>query len=402
MLGYSYHTGGESNPVLSQLVEQQSQIISLLTNMVKHTIPTLAPTQMVAQSQQVAQAPTQMVAQSQQVAHVPTQMASQAQVAEANRCSTPTIMELLETTDEELDFINSPSWQSVLSSDKESTSTAAQTPSVNPSLAAYPVTPPMAVDPPVPTRLSVTQLSNPSTPWGTSAHPPAPSNLLTPADLVTQPTSTYSVTPPTQMGSFSMTQSSLPSTPWGMSAHPPSGPSNPADSFTQMTQPMLVNPLAQMSSFSMTQPSLPSAPWGTSAHPPSAPADSVTQVTQPMSANQATILPPPFNTPPKLLPVEQVMSDYPGNDVASLRRLTTALAREAIFGRDSLSRSSLSGKNKTGSLDKQKLDYIKAVVRSRVPTMPAIQFEGIWDKCRSSLSKSCQTLRTTAKKKILG
>ena len=182
--------------------------------MVKHTIPTLAPTQMVAQSQQVAQALTQMVVQSQQVAQVPTQMVSQTQVAEANRCST------------------------VLSSDKESTSTAAQTPTVNPSVAAYSVTPPMAVDTPVPTRLSVTQLSNPSTPWETSAHPPAPSNLLTPADIATQPMSIYSVTPPTQNSSFSMTQPSLPPTPWAwrMSAHPPSAPSNSADSVTQVTQ----------------------------------------------------------------------------------------------------------------------------------------------------------------------
>ena len=30
--------------------------------------------------------------------------------------------------------------------------------------------------------------------------------------------------------------------------------------------------------------------------------------------------PPPFNTPPKLFPVEQVMQDHPGIDVASLAR----------------------------------------------------------------------------------
>ena len=91
--------------------------------------------------------------------------------------------------------------------------------------------------------------------------------------------------------------------------------------------------------------------------------------------------------------------DYPGSDEASLRWLTTALARDAIFGRDALCRSS---KNNTGSLEKHKLDYIKAVVKSRVPNMPEVAFEGIWSKCRGSLSKSCQTLRTTAKKKILG
>ena len=122
---------------------------------------------------------------------------------------------------------------------------------------------------------------------------------------------------------------------------------------------------------------------------------------QPVNAGTQSIVQPPFSTPPKLLPVERVMMDYPGTDEMSLRRLTTALAREAIFGRDALCRSSLSGKNNTGSLEKHKLDYIKAVVKSRVPNMPEITFEGIWSKCRASLSKSCQTLRTTAKKKIL-
>ncbi len=66
--------------------------------------------------------------------------------------------------------------------------------------------------------------------------------------------------------------------------------------------------------------------------------------------------PPPFSTPPKLVPVEQVMKDYPGSDVATLRKLTTALAREAIFGKEELCKSSLSGRNKTGGLNKKKLD----------------------------------------------
>lgn len=121
---------------------------------------------------------------------------------------------------------------------------------------------------------------------------------------------------------------------------------------------------------------------------------------QPAAGTQSSVARPPFSTPPKLLPVERVMMDYPGTDEASLRRLTTALAREAIFGRDALCRSSLSGKNNTGTLEKHKLEYIKAVVKSRVPNMPNVTFEGIWSKCRASLSKSCQTLRTSAKKKI--
>jgi len=43
------------------------------------------------------------------------------------------------------------------------------------------------------------------------------------------------------------------------------------------------------------------------------------------------LIPPPFLTPPKL-PFDKVMSDYPGNDVATLRELAVALEHDAIFG----------------------------------------------------------------------
>ena len=115
----------------------------------------------------------------------------------------------------------------------------------------------------------------------------------------------------------------------------------------------------------------------------------------------ASLVPPPFSTPPKLLQVDDVMKDYPGNDVFTLRRLATALARDAIFGKKALSKSSLSGKNNTGCLEKRKLEYIKTLVRSRVPTMSDVALEELWGKCRSSLSKSCQTFHVAGKKKLL-
>ena len=62
------------------------------------------------------------------------------------------------------------------------------------------------------------------------------------------------------------------------------------------------------------------------------------------------IPPPPVSTPPKLLPVEYVMNNNPGSDLASLRLLTTALARDAIFGREELANKSLSGRKNTGVL----------------------------------------------------
>ena len=83
----------------------------------------------------------------------------------------------------------------------------------------------------------------------------------------------------------------------------------------------------------------------------------------------ASLVPPPFSTLPKLLQVDDIMKDYPGNDVFTLQRLATALARDAIFRKKALSKSSLSAKNNTRYLEKRKLEYIKTLVRSRVPIM---------------------------------
>ena len=112
------------------------------------------------------------------------------------------------------------------------------------------------------------------------------------------------------------------------------------------------------------------------------------------------IIPPmPFTTPPKLKTVEYVMNNNSGTDVASLRNLTTALARDAIFGRKEMAKKSLSGRNETRVLDSEKLNYIKTLVRSRVSEKPRIEFEHTWALCRNSLSISCQTLRNSYKKK---
>jgi hypothetical protein len=106
----------------------------------------------------------------------------------------------------------------------------------------------------------------------------------------------------------------------------------------------------------------------------------------------------PFSTPPKLKTVEQVMIENSGTDRASLRKLATALAREAIFGRDEMAKKSLSGRYTTEELDKAKISYIKTLVHSRVPKKSRVDFEDIWKQCRGSLSKSCQTLRNNKKK----
>ena len=136
-------------------------------------------------------------------------------------------------------------------------------------------------------------------------------------------------------------------------------------------------------------PSLPSRRW-------SSPVLSTTPKTP-------SIPPPPFQTPPKLKAIEQVLKDIPGTDMASLRMLAVSLARDAVFGREEWSKTSLS--NRKGSelkeADKQKMDYVKTLVFSRVPKMSKVELELLWSQCRISLSKSAQALRTKAKKALV-
>ena len=118
-------------------------------------------------------------------------------------------------------------------------------------------------------------------------------------------------------------------------------------------------------------------------------------------ASTSSIPPPPFQTPPKLQSVSEVMRDFPGTDVASLKRLAVGLARFAIFGRHKLTTKSLSGRNNIKVLEAEKLEYIKILIQSRVPEKSQVEFEFIWKECRTSLCKSCQTLKKQSKKNKL-
>ena len=95
------------------------------------------------------------------------------------------------------------------------------------------------------------------------------------------------------------------------------------------------------------------------------------------------------------------MADNPGSSVANLRNLALCLARDAIFGRDEMVKFSLSGRKSTCSFDEKKMEYIKTVVRSRVSNTSEGEFNGIWSLCKGTISKSSQTLRTKAKRKLV-
>ena len=89
------------------------------------------------------------------------------------------------------------------------------------------------------------------------------------------------------------------------------------------------------------------------------------------------------------MPVEEVMNEYSGEQVSQLRKLASALACNSIFGKDALRAGSLRGgrQSKTQSLNKVKLNYIKTVIRTRVPNLSPIEFEAIWEKCHTTISK---------------
>ena len=89
---------------------------------------------------------------------------------------------------------------------------------------------------------------------------------------------------------------------------------------------------------------------------------------------------------------ERVMVCFPGRAVGNLRKLTTELALQCVFGEDVLARSSLCGRNNTCQFDPEKLKYIKTIVQGRA-NMNDMEFESVWIKCMESLKKKCSNLK---------
>ena len=88
-----------------------------------------------------------------------------------------------------------------------------------------------------------------------------------------------------------------------------------------------------------------------------------------------------------------MLNENTGTSNTALRNLTISLAKHAIFGREELAQCSLSGRKNTATLNECKVNHIKALIRGRVLSSSAVEFEYLWDQCRASLSKCCQSLR---------
>ena len=98
--------------------------------------------------------------------------------------------------------------------------------------------------------------------------------------------------------------------------------------------------------------------------------------TNAMYESTVTVLPPlAFITPHKLVPVKEAIEEYSESDMATLQKLTTALTREAMFGKEEICRSSLRRQNNNGGVNRKTSHYIKTVIKSCVPNMPEVHFE---------------------------
>jgi len=313
-----------------KLVEQQGQIITLLSAITPVNITAKAP---VCPTTVTTALSIPTFSSAAAVSQIPPVPVPSPPVVSKPVADEPTLLDLLDTTDDDLDFLDSPSW---LSSDNKE-------------------------------------------PFQLPYHPPL-NQSASPVEMWTTPLAATNV-PSLQLSS---------NQPWQYPTPP-----TVTTSARQNVNHLPLHSAPTTTSFIQNNLRLPPLP--------SAPPTAATSSRQ----NDNYVPPPlPFNTPPKLKPVDQVMREYPGESLSDLRKLAGALARDAIFGRDALRQSSLSGRNKKGQpstetpLDVEKLDYIKTMVRSRIPNTSGIHFEAVWDKCRSTISKACQLLRDKDKKNL--
>ena len=91
------------------------------------------------------------------------------------------------------------------------------------------------------------------------------------------------------------------------------------------------------------------------------------------------------------------MATIVGRDMSSLRALAVRLARDSSFGDELMASASPSGKDGVGQvlvrLDLVHMNQIKSIIRQCARDKSEMEFEAIWSKCVSSISKACQNLR---------
>ena len=62
-------------------------------------------------------------------------------------------------------------------------------------------------------------------------------------------------------------------------------------------------------------------------------------------------------------------------------RLTIALAKHTYFGTAIMASSTVTGRGDTNALDPNKLEQLKANIRSIFPSVSDAEFEAIWGTC---------------------
>ena len=73
------------------------------------------------------------------------------------------------------------------------------------------------------------------------------------------------------------------------------------------------------------------------------------------------------------------------------------LARDAIFGRTVMKKSTLTGRVvrgvKTDMLDPAKLNQIKQLVQAKFNYTSVPEWEAIWSRCKTNIGDACKTMR---------
>ena len=99
-------------------------------------------------------------------------------------------------------------------------------------------------------------------------------------------------------------------------------------------------------------------------------------------------------SPRRYLSADQVMAKYARyKNRRDVGRLAIALAKHTYFGTAIMASSTITGRGDTTALDPNKLEQLKANIRSIFPTMSDAEFEAIWGMCVNSVASACKNMR---------
>ena len=103
-----------------------------------------------------------------------------------------------------------------------------------------------------------------------------------------------------------------------------------------------------------------------------------------------------FSKPQKLISIAEVIGKYPkllSKDKAS--RLAIKMARESVFGNETMRCSTVRGTQDLPALNSDGMDAIRNALFSRLPISwsSLAEFDDLWKCCAAAVGQSCKSLR---------